>query len=336
MADRGDEANLRSAVAAGDAEARPALGQLLFLQSHSEASRLEGMQLLTDAAHDGHGGAAHFLALITGGNTELEDNWVYALAYLGRAADAGHGLAQRQLAFLAGEPDIAQRIIGGEEFLSETWHRLHDAIDVAALIAPPPLRVISVTPYVAIVEGLATPAACDWIVERARPELAPAKIYNPEGGGTAGLTRSNSEMRFAAPELDLVLLFLRQRIAVLTGLGVDSMETTAVLHYAVGQEFKPHYDFLNPAVPAYAAEIAEFGQRLATVLIYLNDDFDGGETDFLRLGRRYKGKKGDAVIFHNVDKTGAPDLATLHAGRATTRGEKWLLSQWLRGTKLPL
>jgi prolyl 4-hydroxylase len=64
--------------------------------------------------------------------------------------------------------------------------------------------------------------------------------------------------------------------------------------------------------------------------MYLNDDYEGGETDFPALGLRHRGRKGDALLWANVDRVGDPDRRTLHAGLAATRGEKWLLSQWIR------
>ena len=65
-------------------------------------------------------------------------------------------------------------------------------------------------------------------------------------------------------------------------------------------------------------------------MVYLSEDFEGGETDFPELGFRYRGEKGDALLFWNVTPDGLPDAKTLHAGLAPTRGEKWLLSQWMR------
>jgi hypothetical protein len=72
------------------------------------------------------------------------------------------------------------------------------------------------------------------------------------------------------------------------------------------------------------------GQRALTVLIYLNDDYAGGDTAFPMLGRSFKGRKGDALIFWNLAQDGAPDGRTLHIGTAPTKGEKWLFSQWIR------
>ena len=108
------------------------------------------------------------------------------------------------------------------------------------------------------------------------------------------------------------------------------LEAFAVLHYAPGEAYGEHVDFLDPAIPAYAAELAQRGQRVATCLIYLNDDYEGGETEFPKLGLSFKGGKGDALIFFSTDPSGHPDRRTVHAGRTPTSGEKWLLSQFFR------
>ena len=85
-----------------------------------------------------------------------------------------------------------------------------------------------------------------------------------------------------------------------------------------------------PDSPPLAREIAAKGQRVATVLVYLNDDYQDGETDFPELNWRFKGRKGDALWFWNVDAQGRPAAGALHAGIAPGNGEKWLLSQWIR------
>ena len=67
-----------------------------------------------------------------------------------------------------------------------------------------------------------------------------------------------------------------------------------------------------------------------TFLLYLNEGYKGGETAFPQLGWQYKGRTGDALFFYNATPDGAPDRRTLHAGTPTTRGEKYLFSQWIR------
>ena len=82
--------------------------------------------------------------------------------------------------------------------------------------------------------------------------------------------------------------------------------------------------------PGTAADLARRGQRIATFLIYLNDDFEGGETQFPKAGIAHRGSTGDALFFANITPEGAPDPLTLHAGTPPTKGEKWIFSQWIR------
>jgi prolyl 4-hydroxylase len=63
-----------------------------------------------------------------------------------------------------------------------------------------------------------------------------------------------------------------------------------VLSYEPGQEFRQHVDYLDPQIPAYQAELSMIGQRVATALTWLNDDFDGGETEFVRANVRFRRK----------------------------------------------
>ena len=78
------------------------------------------------------------------------------------------------------------------------------------------------------------------------------------------------------------------------------------------------------------------GQRVQTCLVYLNSDYDGGETDFPKIGVKFRGRAGEAIIFDNVDEQGHGDMRTLHEGVPPTRGTKWLLSQWIRDKAQPI
>jgi hypothetical protein len=147
--------------------------------------------------------------------------------------------------------------------------------------------------------------------------------------------RTNSTAQFELVYMDLVLLLVRERLSDACGLPAAAMEVPQVLHYAVGQEFTPHLDYLHPELADQAADIAGGGQRAKTLLIYLNDGFEGGETDFPLLGLKFRGGKGDALMFTNILPGGAPDLRMRHAGLPPTAGEKWLFSQWVRDRPAP-
>jgi hypothetical protein len=291
------------AAQAGDAGA---LGQLaMSLLKHPPQNIPEGMGMIRAAAERGDAAAMLACAGLASQDGDLPERWRIAHDYLRRAAGLGSRAAHRQQQALAADDRLAM----------------------------PPVRTISEAPRIAVCEGFARPEACDWLIERARPDLQAAKVYDPSSGGglRAEGMRSNSTASFAPPDLDVVFNLLRDRMALWTGLSIQAMEPAAVLHYAPGEQFAPHFDFIDPANPQLAENIARHGQRLATVLVYLNDGYEAGETDFPGLGFRFRGRKGDALLFWNVDPSGVPDPKTLHAGLAPTSGEKWLLSQWIRG-----
>ena len=71
---------------------------------------------------------------------------------------------------------------------------------------------------------------------------------------------------------------------------------------------------------------------MATALLYLNDAFEGGETNFPEVGVTVRGAVGDLLIFHNLTGDKLPDPRMTHAGLPIARGEKWLATRWIRGS----
>jgi hypothetical protein len=211
------------------------------------------------------------------------------------------------------------------------WQALRHSADIAAWLRSQPPRILSASPRVALVEGIASPEVCDWLVARAKPDLVQARVYDPATGGPAhDGVRTNRERHFGFEDRDLIFNLLRHRMSEATGLSVAAMEAPTILNYTQGQHFMPHHDYLDPASQGHAKEIANRGQRVLTLLVCLNEDYEGGETDFPALGRRFKGRKGNALFFWNIEPEGSIDPRTLHAGLPPKRGEKWMLSQWVR------
>src|SRR5690606_34966881 len=147
-------------------------------------------------------------------------------------------------------------------------------------------------------------------------------------------TRTNTAAGFNLMDTDLVQLMVQTRIAASIGWPIPNMEAPTVLHYDVGEEITNHFDFVDPSLPDYVEEVRTRGERVITFLVYLNDDYEGGETDFPRLGVSHKGKLGEALYFVNALPSGEPDRRTLHAGRPPSRGEKWIFSQFIRNKRI--
>ena len=314
-----------------DVPAMTRLGSQLLSGEDDTFDPWRGAELLTLAARDGGAEAAALMAVLSGAGVCRTQSWDDALDYLQQASERGWANAQAQLELLCADGDLTKSAGGIPSREMHTWRRLREAVRVADWIDAPARDVISETPRIRKIDGFASKAVCRWLIERARERLEPARIYSSLGGGPSiTLSRTNTETDFNIVQSDLVLLLVRARIAAATGLPPSVMELTKVLHYSVGERFDLHFDFIDPAVPDFANELAARGQRLATFLVYLNDDYEGGETEFPRVALRHRGLMGSALYFANVDSRGEPDPLTLHAGLAPTGGEKWLLSQWIR------
>lgn len=275
--------------------------------------------VVRQAATGGHPAAAAYTAVMAALGLGEKRNWNVALHRLGIAAEMGSELAQGQVRLLTGRFD-----------LEAGWREAAKTIDLEFWATPCELQPLSFDPQIATMTGLLTPPMCRWLIDRGAGRLTRAQIYNSDGStGEAG-DRTNSSFDFAQNELDLIIILLQIRIANSMRTPVGRMEALQLLHYATGESFAPHCDFLAPASPHLAEELERAGQRVATVLIYLNDDYEGGETDFPQLMLRHRGRTGDALMFSNVDAAVRPDPRTLHAGLAPTQGEKWLATQWVR------
>jgi prolyl 4-hydroxylase len=140
---------------------------------------------------------------------------------------------------------------------------------------------------------------------------------------------------FGPQQRDLVLAIVQERAARLLGVPVACHEPPNAISYEPGQEYRQHADFIEPSIPQFQAELQRLGQRVATVVTYLNADFDGAETVFPDLDIQFRGAPGDAVFFANVLTDGSPDYLTSHCALPPTRGRKWVLSQWLRSKPFP-
>ena len=266
------------------------------------------------AANAGLADAIAQLATLDAVGAGRPRDFAHAFALLRKASDSGSTLARSQLALL-------------DENLSPELARL--------LEVPKPVP-LSESPRIRHFPGFASAAVCDWIVERVRRKLSPALVWNSESeSGTADPVRSNSAVELRLTEMDVVLAILRARISAATRLPEPIFETPQAMHYAVGQQFRLHHDYLDPAVPAHVPDLKRRGQRIGTFLVYLNDDFEGGETEFPAAGIKFRGAKGDALFFSNVSKKGEPDPRSMHIGRPPTSGEKWILSQWIRDRAPP-
>jgi prolyl 4-hydroxylase len=326
LAGRHDDAvnALARATQTGDLDAMTELGKRLVVGDRGPLLPKDGAGLLRDAAQAGHAEAALRLATLTALGAHVQQSWSDAFGLLVFAAERGSVPARGQLQALTGRSPEAD---DGEL----QWRRLVERTDVKFWLTAPAGQTLCPDPLVRVFPNFVTDPVCEWLIEQARPNLKRALIYDPVGGkDIADHMRTNSAAGFDLMHADVVQAAVQWRMSLAAGVPIEHMEGPTVLHYSVGEQITNHYDFVNPRIPNYQAEIEKRGQRIVTFLVYLNDDYEGGETDFPELGLRYHGAKGNGIFFTNALRNGAPDLRMVHAGLPPQDNEKWLMSQFIR------
>ncbi|KAL0456249.1 UNVERIFIED_CONTAM: Prolyl 4-hydroxylase 1 [Sesamum latifolium] len=135
-----------------------------------------------------------------------------------------------------------------------------------------------------------------------------------------------------------VIQAIERRISIYTHVPVENGEFLQVIRYKKHQYYKPHYDYFEDPI-----NLMHWGQRIATMLMYLSDNVEGGETHFPEVGsgecscggKVVKGLcvrpvKGDALLFWNTGLDGEVDPSSLHGGCEVLAGEKWSATKWMR------
>lgn len=185
-------------------------------------------------------------------------------------------------------------------------------------------------PRVVLFGNLLSDKECDLLIEQSRNKLQRSSVVNTGTGAyDVHPHRTSSGTHFNRGENELISR-IEQRIAELVECPLDHGEPIQVLHYQPGGEYKPHYDYFDPAQPGNHDVLAQGGQRIATLIMYLNDVAAGGSTVFPEIGLDVLPRKGHAVYFAYCDDGGTLDVRTLHGGSPVAGGEKWIATKWFR------
>jgi prolyl 4-hydroxylase len=320
---------LARGTGAGDAACTQLLGIRLLTGDRAPHLPAEGLGFIAEACEKGLGEGAARAAGMTALGIGGAPDWPQALDWLRRSAEAGWQPSQRQLLALCDDRELARRCVTGT---TPPWRALAAAVQLQRWRQAPPAQVKSAEPRVSAFTDLLRPELCEFFISLAVGRLGPAKVYDPvQRQDIVVAHRSNTIANFDVHNVELAHVLLQARMAAACGMPERHMEGPSVLHYAPGEQIANHFDFVDPqSTPDYAGEIARNGQRLITFLIYLNDDYGGGETAFPELGFSHRGQRGGGLYFVNALPDLTPDLRMLHAGCPITRGEKWIITQFVR------
>ncbi|XP_058785484.1 probable prolyl 4-hydroxylase 3 [Vicia villosa] len=204
-------------------------------------------------------------------------------------------------------------------------------------------EILSWEPRAFIYHNFLSKEECEYMINLAKPFMEKSSVVDSTTGkSTESRVRTSSGM-FLKRGKDKTIQNIEKRIADFTFIPVENGEGLQVLHYGVGEKYEPHYDYF----------LDEFntkngGQRVATVLMYLSDVEEGGETVFpaakanfssvpwwndlsecAKKGLSVKPKMGDALLFWSMRPDATLDASSLHGGCPVIKGNKWSSTKWM-------
>lgn len=223
--------------------------------------------------------------------------------------------------------NAASTITAQQKQAQLAWQAVINKRDRSAYLAP----VIQLdNPRVMVFEQFLSEGECDTLVALSQHKLENSCVLDPTSGEFVFHAERTSRGTHFEHQSNQVVIDIENRIDTLFGFCVAQQEAMQILHYAVGGEYKPHYDFFPPSDAGSQSAINAAGQRLATLIMYLNTPEQGGGTSMPNTGLTVTAKKGNAIYFENIDPQGKPNPQTLHAGMPVLAGEKWIATKWLR------
>ena len=183
-------------------------------------------------------------------------------------------------------------------------------------------------PRIVVFGNLLTTHECAALIDASRPKLERSETVHRASGGTELNEARTSEGTYFFHDASPLLETINRRFAQVTRWPLSNGEPLQILHYGVGAEYQPHYDYFSPEDAGTATLLTHGGQRVATLITYLNTPEAGGATVFPDVGLEVAPIRGNAVFF--AYEQASPVSRTLHGGTPVVAGEKWIATRWMR------
>jgi prolyl 4-hydroxylase len=291
---------LRQVAATGNPEALGALAEATWRGGLVEQDPRTARTLFEQAAARGHAKASLIVTNLLASGVAGEQNWAEAMSRL-----------------------------RGEALTNPSRKRALSLIEAMELdaegnpLSVPDGKQLSEDPNVQQFTGIFSAAECKYLMEATGNMFEPSMVFDANRRLVRDQIRTSDGATIHWLIEDPAIVALNRRIAAISRSDYENGEALALLRYSPGQEYRPHFDFVRGAG----------NRRLQTALVYLNDDYEGGETRFVRTGLVVKGGAGDLLLFVNESADGGPNPLSEHAGMPVTRGAKYLATRWIRESR---
>ncbi|PEC34028.1 2OG-Fe(II) oxygenase [Bacillus cereus] len=173
-------------------------------------------------------------------------------------------------------------------------------------------------PLIVVLANVLSDEECDELIEMSKNKMKRSKV---------GSARDVNDIRTSSGaflEDNELTSKIEKRISSIMNVPVAHGEGLHILNYEVDQQYKAHYDYFAEHSRSAA------NNRISTLVMYLNDVEEGGETYFPKLNLSVHPRKGMAVYFEYFYQDQSLNELTLHGGAPVTKGEKWIATQWVR------
>lgn len=183
------------------------------------------------------------------------------------------------------------------------------------------------------IDNFLTIEECDKLIEIASVRLEPSRVYTDKEDLNDTQNRK-SDQAWLNSSHDPLVVKISEKVAELSKYPIENQEDLQVVKYESGGFFKTHYDACEGTKSFCERMNGDAGPRLVTYIIYLNDDYEGGETIFPYLNKKVIPKKGKCAVFRSTDaESGKLIRQSLHGGEPVTKGQKWICNKWIRENK---
>lgn len=182
-----------------------------------------------------------------------------------------------------------------------------------------------------VINDVLTPDECKYIIDQATPKFSRSVVV-----GVEGVDASRTSETAWIPKSDPVAQKVLAKAIELTGKSMENCEDLQVVRYEPGTFYRAHHDSCCDGSEGCLNFENDGGQRIGTLLLYLNSDFTDGETHFpdYNGGVKMRAQPGSAIFFRPL---GAEDAKchpkALHAGLPPTSGVKYVCNVWVRENK---
>ncbi|XP_031505150.2 probable prolyl 4-hydroxylase 3 isoform X2 [Nymphaea colorata] len=207
------------------------------------------------------------------------------------------------------------------------------------------MEILSWQPRAFLYNNFLSRDECEHLINLAKPNLRRSSVVDSRTGKSIPSRVRTSSGAFLKRGQDDIISRIEKRIADVSFVPVENGEGLQVLRYIVGEKYDPHFDFFHDSI-----NTMQGGQRLATMLMYLSDVKEGGETVFPRAavnistasarwnnrskcaktGMALRPRMGDALLFWSMHPDASLDALSLHGGCPVIKGDKWSATKWMR------